>query len=314
MNKKFLRHLLITAAFALSSAVANAASYTSVTFFGDNLSDTGNFFLATGGAVPAAPYFSGRFSDGPVWTEYLATSLGFSAAPSLAGGSNYAIGGARTGATSSPPGVLAQANGIWAPANPGGADPNGLYVVVGGGNDLRDARSAFQTNSAADQAGRQAAAQAAATNLISVLSLLASQGAQHVLLANLPDLGQTPEAVGLGLVVSSSDATARFNALLPTIAGAGLSFGLNVSILDLFGLQNSVRNDALLNGGGVYGITNVFTPCGPFPGSIGASCSLSLFSDALNPSARAHQLIGEAALATGALNQVHADGFESPTP
>jgi phospholipase/lecithinase/hemolysin len=299
MNKKFLRHLLVTAAFALSSAVANAASYTSITFFGDSLSDTGNVFLATGGAVPAAPYFNGRFSNGLVWTEYLAISvgLGSSATASLMGGNNYAFGGARTGTAGSPPGVLAQAAGLWAPAHPGGADPGGLYVVVGGGNDLRDARLAFQTNSAADQAGRQAAAMAAATNLISVLSLLASQGAQHVLLANLPDLGQTPEAVGLGLVASSSDATARFNALLPTIAGAGASFGLNVNTLDLFGLQNLVMNDALFNGAGIYGITNVFTPCGSFPGSIGISCNLSLFSDALHPSGRAHQLIGEAAFA-----------------
>ncbi len=296
MNKKFLRHLLVTAAFALSSAAANAASYTSITFFGDSLSDTGNLFLATSGAIPVAPYFSGRFSNGPVWTDYLATSLGFSATPSLTTGNNYAFGGARTGTTGSPPGVLAQAAGLWAPL-PGGADPSGLYVVVGGGNDLRDARSAFQTNSATDQAGRQAAAQAAANNLISVLSVLKSEGAQNVLLANLPDLGQTPEAVGLGLVASSSDATARFNALLPAIAVAGASLGLNVNLLDLFGLQNLVMNDALFNGGGIYGITNVFTPCGSFVGSIGISCSISLFSDALHPSGRAHQLIGEAAFA-----------------
>ena len=95
-------------------------------------------------------------------------------APALAGGSNYAFGGARTGAGTSPvPGLLAQAGGLWSPAHPAGADPTGLYVVVGGGNDMRDARSAFQTNSVADQAGRQAAAQTAANSLISVRGFLA---------------------------------------------------------------------------------------------------------------------------------------------
>jgi phospholipase/lecithinase/hemolysin len=58
-----------------------------------------------------------------------------------------------------------------------------------------------------------------------------------------------------------------------------------------------IRNDALNNGGAVYGITNVFTPCGTFQGSFGISCNVSQFSDALHPSARAHALVGAAAVA-----------------
>lgn len=116
-------------------------------------------------------------------------------------------------------------------------------------------------------------------------------------MATLPDLGQTPEAVALGLAFASSDVSARFNALVPSIAGAGQSFGLNVSLLDIQGLQTAVINDALFNGGTQYGIVNVVTPCSPFPGNIGVSCSVSLFPDALHPSGAAHQLIGAAALA-----------------
>jgi phospholipase/lecithinase/hemolysin len=81
------------------------------------------------------------------------------------------------------------------------------------------------------------------------------------------------------------------------IAGVGAqTFGLNVSFLDMASLGAAVRDDALTNGGAVYGITNVFTPCGTFQGSVGASCSVSAFSDALHPSAIAHQLIGTAAV------------------
>lgn len=284
---------------ALTAQAATAAPFSKVVFFGDSLSDTGNVFLSTTGAVPASPYYNGRFSDGPVWLEYLAAGLGLpgNSAPIFVGGNNYAFGGARTGATVSPvPGILAQL-GLWAAGNPV-ADPDALYVVVGGGNDLRDARSAYQTNSAADQAGRQAAAAAAAGNIGTALGVLASRGAKNVLISTVPDLGQTPEAALLGLVLSSSDASARFNALLPGLLGVGTGLGLNMSLLDMAGLASAVIADALTNGGVTYGITNVLTPCGTFAGSIGQPCASSLFSDALHPSARAHQLIGAAALAS----------------
>jgi phospholipase/lecithinase/hemolysin len=120
---------------------------------------------------------------------------------------------------------------------------------------------------------------------------------QNVLIANLPDLGDTPEAAFLGVQAASSDASARFNALLPVIMGVGMqTFGMNMSFLDMAGLAAAVIADATTNGGAIFGITNVTTPCGPFQGSIGIACEVSLFSDALHPSARAHQLLGEAAL------------------
>jgi outer membrane lipase/esterase len=288
--------LLVTGLLAGPSAWAT--SFSSLTVFGDSLSDTGNVFLATGGAVPTAPYFNGRFSDGPVWIDHLAAGLGLpaGAVPALAGGGNYAFGGARTDAGAAPvPGLLAQVGGLWAPANPF-ADPTGLYVYAGGGNDMRDARSAFQGVTPADDDGRQAAAAAAITNMITGLSILAGSGAQSVLITNLPDLGATPEAFALGLVAASTDATARFNALIPTLITAGESFGLDVYFFDLAGLAAAIRDDALNNGGAVYGVTNVLTPCGPFPGSIGIPCNVSLFSDALHPTALAHRLAGLAAL------------------
>lgn len=287
--------LLAVAVAALASVPAWAVTYTSLTVFGDSLSDTGNISLATSGGTPGAPYYNGRFSNGPIWIDVLAAGLGTptGAVPSLAGGSNYAFGGARTGTDSNPPGVLGQVAGLWAPSH-AAADASGLYVVVGGGNDLRDARGGSST-----AASRQAAAQAAATNVFNAVSVLATHGAQHVLISNVPDLGVTPEAVGLGLVAQSTDVTQRFNLLIaglvPTLEATYA--GLDVSFLDMAGLAASIRSDALTNGGAVYGITNVLTPCGSFPGSAGVSCSVSAYSDALHPSAVAHALIGQAALA-----------------
>jgi phospholipase/lecithinase/hemolysin len=281
----------------LAGPSAHAVSFSSLTIFGDSLSDTGNIFAITGGAVPNAPYLPGRFSNGPVWVETLAAQLGLpiGATASLTGGGNYAFGGARTGVGGVPPGILGQVAGLWSPAMVG--DPSGLYVIAGGGNDMRDARSTFQGNTAADQAGRQAAAEAAAANLANALGLLAAEGAKHVLLANLPDLGATPEAAGLGLVAPSSDASARFNAQMPWLLDIGTGLGLSMHFFDLAALAADIRDDALNNGGAQYGILNVLTPCGTFPGSIGISCDISLFSDALHPSARAHNFAGLAAYA-----------------
>jgi phospholipase/lecithinase/hemolysin len=274
---------------SLALATSASAQFSNAYYFGDSLSDTGNVYAATGFTQPPPPYFNGRFSDGPVWVETLAVGLGLpsSSIASLLGGNNFAWGGART-AGGSIPSLLTQVGSFT--GNPGSLDPNALYVVVAGGNDMRDARSGNPANI-------PAAALAATGNLQTALGLLAADGARNVLVANLPDLGATPEAVGLGLVAVSTQATNAFNALMPGVVSFAQGLGLNVSFFDLAGVAAAVRNDALNNGGAVYGITNVFTPCGAFQGSIGISCSVSSFSDALHPSARAHQFIGNAALA-----------------
>lgn len=293
----------VLAAWTLVSAAAVAAPISSIVVFGDALSDTGNTFIATGGTAPAPPYSNGRFSDGPVWVEALAQALNVpagSVAPYLSGGENYAFGGARTGASTSPtPGVLAQLGGFWNVAGTRLADPDALYIFAGGLGDMRDARSAFQSTSPGDQAGREAAADAAVANLANAVSFLASRGATRVLILNLPDLGATPEAIGLGLAAASTDAALRFNANLSAVeASLEAQFaGLDVILFDWFAVTEAIRGDATQNGGATYGITNVVAPCGGFSGSAGASCAASLYSDSLHPSAVAHAIYANAALA-----------------
>lgn len=297
---QLLRNLLLPA-LAAASMAAHAGPFSGIFIFGDSLSDTGNVSIATGGAQPAAPYAPGRFSDGPVWVETFASGLGLTLTPALApgGGNNFAFGGARTGAVGTPPGVLAQAVGLWGGGSqapiPGRADPNALYVVVGGGNDMRDARLIFKGDPVADAAARQAAAMSAITNLATTISYLAASGARNVLISTLPDLGVTPEAIALGLQAASTDATNRFNALIPSLFGlesVPAFNGLDIRLLDMAAVAANVRVNF-----DEFGVTNVGLPCGAFAGSQGASCATSLFSDALHPSAFAHRLIGEAALA-----------------
>ena len=274
---------------ALLAGPACADGFSNAYFFGDSLSDTGNVFTYYGGALPVAPYYEGRFSNGKVWVEYLAEGIGHAdaAKASLLGGNNYAWGGARTSG-GTVPSLLAQIGSFTTPL--AAVDADALYVVVAGGNDMRDARSGPQANIGA-------VAKAATDNLKSAIDTLAGKGARNILVANLPDLGATPEAMVLGLTGVSTQATDAFNALMGGVVSHGQGLGLNMSFFDFAGLATAVRDDAVNNGGALYGITNVTTPCGAFQGSAGISCDVSQFSDALHPSALSHQMMGEAAIA-----------------
>ena len=76
--------------------------FSTIYSFGDSLSDAGNVSLGTLGTLPVGNgiYSGGRFTNGNVWVQDLAQNLGLAAPkPSLAGGTDYAYGGAETGPT-----------------------------------------------------------------------------------------------------------------------------------------------------------------------------------------------------------------------
>ncbi len=261
--------------FLLLLCAGRASAYTQLVVFGDSLSDSGNVFASSGGLIPIAPYFDGRFSNGPVWVETLASQLGLSATPSLSGGTNYAYGGARTGpAGDTPPSLVDQADTYLIDvANV--ADPGALYVVAGGGNDARDADTA-----------------ATVANISDIITDLVTAGAASFLVANVPDLGKTPEAINDGNEAAASALAASVNLDLQ-LALADLRVDLGVTVLELDAF--ALLNDFVTNPGN-YGFTNVDASCLVivFP------CSAPeqyLFWDTLHPTATAHALIGDAAYA-----------------
>jgi outer membrane lipase/esterase len=287
---------LFSAALAATMApsVATAAGtspFSDLVIFGDSLSDTGNLSLATGGLYPgnAQPYAPGRYSNGLLWTDFLAAGLGDAndAASYRLGGNNYAFAGARTGSGSGVPGLLDQTS-LWATTQP--ADANALYVLVGGGNDMRDARTDAPGNSVLEGKFRQISAANAVANLQSSLGVLAAHGAKHVLVSSLADLGNTPEAQLLGVGAASSDASLQFNLLMPGLLQYGAVLGLDVTFLDMAGVVSAVRANPA-----AYGIADIDHPCAGFFFSTGVSCDFSAFSDVLHPSSRAHELIAGAA-------------------
>src|SRR4029453_871640 len=98
MHGRLLAYILTA---VLAPALALAAPITSLVVVGDSLSDDGNGVILTGGTFPPPPYDQ-RASNGPVAVEYLASALGVPLAPSAAGGTNYAVLGAATGAVEIP--------------------------------------------------------------------------------------------------------------------------------------------------------------------------------------------------------------------
>lgn len=298
---KRLRSVLLPLALSLPLC-AMAGPFSNLFVFGDSLSDTGNLIAAAGPGARSfpfvGPYDGGRFSNGPLWIEGLATGLGLAsaAAPALLGGNNFAFAGARTGSSQNPPGLLAQAVGLWGgndlSVNLSFADPNALYVVVGGGNDMRDVRSLNPGMGPLDVVAHGAGAAAAIANLANTLGYLANKGAKHILISTLPDLGNTPEAALLNSQAASSDASDQFNALTQTfLMGFGAGLGLHMNLLDMAGLI-----DELLANPASFGISNTSLPCFGFAFSAVDSCATSLFADILHPSAITHSLIAQAAL------------------
>jgi outer membrane lipase/esterase len=245
-----------------SAAPAMAENFTALVAFGDSLSDTGN---------------AGRFSNGPVWVEHLAKSLGLPLRPSRAGGTNHAVGGAR--AVGGPNELRAQVRGYLAEQG-GSADPRALYTVWAGGNDLLAAGFA----SGPDTAGLDAAA-----TVGEAVAALGAAGARTVLVPNLPDLGITPalQAVGPAAAAEARRRSLAYDDALVLVLDRVAAHHPGVAILrlDVQALAERVLADP-----GAAGLRDVINPCQGRP-----SCEGALFWDPIHPSAHAHARLAAAA-------------------
>jgi phospholipase/lecithinase/hemolysin len=248
---------------AAMAATGSAPRYSGLVVFGDSLSDSGN---------------AGRFSNGPVWVEVIAARIGAPLAPSRLGGTNYAIGGART--HGGPNDLRAQAAHFLA-TQAGAVDADALYVVYAGANDL--------LSRGCGGSGREEAARAGAAAIRATIDDLATAGARHILVPNLPDIGLAPvvRAMGPACAAEARQLTHVFNdALEDALRQVDAKHGVTVRRLDVWQLADAVSHDPE-----AAGFTDVASPCK------GGSCQGALFWDYLHPSADAHVRLAEAALA-----------------
>lgn len=301
--------LLAAVSVTVVQAQAARAALSSVEklyVFGDSLSDSGNSGQLSGGAFPAPPYFENRFSNGKVAVEYLWDILNpgnttFTA--SLAGGTNYAVGGASSGKVNSIEQPVYNNTGIawqlnsFLNANPPFNPNTSLFVVRVFPNDVFYYTN---TNTSGLSVGTYAGADGGpvpftslptigVSNILGTINALANSGAENFLVVNSPDLSKAPAYLNTPAAAMMAEVSLTFNALLQSEVNALANSNpqLKITLFD----TNSLLNQVLANPA-QYGFSDVTTAC--FANSIVCSDPSShLYWDRLHPTTRGHALFAQ---------------------
>ncbi len=277
MVARFSRAALAAVLVALAIPAA-AAAPTRYIVFGDSLVDAGNANIGTGGlAAPAAlGYFHGRFTNGPDWTDWLnKAATGSFTVPFLAGGSNYAVGGARGAGDSTIPPFpqiipgLPSPLGIYGAAEGGTVDPTAVYTLVFGNNDVNAIQSGDTGGLTATQFGALYAG-----NMTNAAVGLYLGGASKIIILGVPNPFE-PEGVALE---AQLDAALNFaSATVPGLAS-------HIYRFDLFSFFTRLR--AHPTEFGLAADTDFVTPClvARVPGP-GVDCTGYFSFDGTHPTA-----------------------------
>jgi phospholipase/lecithinase/hemolysin len=253
------------------TSIASASSFSSVIVYGDSLSDNGNLYSFIG-YPPSPPYYNGRFSNGPVAAEQLATLLGDPLYDFAVGGATSGVGNYVDGGTQTTTGIygLPGMQVELAESAPLLASPlvsSSLFLVWGGANDFLVGGSPT----------------VAAQNIDSIVATLEGDGAQHILVPGLPNLGLTPDYLGDAAATAYST---QFNAVL---------------LADLPGDATYYNTSALLNeieaNPGAFGITDTTDAC-LVGTTVCANPSQHLFWDGFHPTTTTDTIVADQFAAT----------------
>jgi phospholipase/lecithinase/hemolysin len=248
----------------------------------------GNIAAASIDIYPGPYYSNDRFSNGPVYVEALATSLGLPpTVRSTAGGDNFAYGGAKTFGTGGLEGffirdVDEQVDQFLASRT---VDPNGLFVVFAGSNDIVGGQTdvGMPINSLAEDIGQ-----------------LIDAGARKFLVPNLPPLGYTPRFNTSPSTLATYNSRAQqFNSALAVMIDTleVNNPALTIFRFDLAGLFSEALADPQS-----FGLTNVTQAAAPGlqPGTgsyntsqIAPNAHEYLFWDDLHPTATVHAILSQ---------------------
>ena len=278
-------------------------NFSDVVVFGDSLSDSGN----AASLQPLPPGSSFTTNPDPVWSEIVAETFGASGENSLARGSNYAFAGACMNPDTPcdadlSPTVTEQIDRDFFLQEK--ADPNALYVIWGGVNDVTDSAGADPLN-----AGRYTVA-AASVN-VAQIRRLQEAGARHILAFNLPDISKSPYVVNLGQVAQGALTQ------LVTAYNETLYAGIRESEEGIIPINIHAFFNEIVENHGKYGFTDVTgTACGePDAGSaVSIACGPEgsrypvtyepdaneqyLFADRSHPSGATHAMIASMVTST----------------
>jgi phospholipase/lecithinase/hemolysin len=251
--------------------------FSSLVFFGDSLTDPGNLFALTG--QPLSPPYAQRFSNGPVYAEYLDDRLGVTS-------QNFAFGGAEatTDATDAPQqafiNLTAQVDRYL--AGLGGqpaADGTAAGVFIGNNDYLRLLNPADAPQLIGSVIG----------TINAQVQRLLGAGVDKILLFTLPSVAVTPLGNTLtpAQLAGAEAINAANNAALASLAAGYAAAGVNVTLVDTGRFARELDADAetfgflqsdipIVGPSGLTGITNLFAP------------DEIAFMDAIHPTTAAH--------------------------
>jgi phospholipase/lecithinase/hemolysin len=267
--------------------------------FGDSLSDPGNFYALTGltstapyDLIPSAPYAIGdnHFTNGETWVEQLADALDTQAGPAYAKArfSNYAVGGARARVAGFMD-LSTQVSSYLGQKHRRDRDDT-LYIVMIGGNDVRDAIEALLLDPTG--ATSMQILTAAVTSVNDNLQALYAAGARQIVVANAPDLAVVPAVIYAGPQVQ---AAAHFISVTYNMALDNLLNQLEPALqLQFTRLDIYAQLYAMINKPQAYGLRNVDTPCltpGVIDHAVCAKPDSYLFWDGIHPTRKGHAVI-----------------------
>lgn len=255
--------------------------YSGVYIFGDSLVDSGNakkaantfdfFFPGIDDPAPtAAGYYQGRFSNGYNYADRISLAVTGKPAKTVfpygfplpllgqirqsqpsGNNLNFGYGGAQAiQGDENVPGFRGQIDAY--KALPGYADPNALYVVNFGGNDLFQViEKGYSATQTADYLTRVSVRVAEQT------ARLEASGAQHILVAGAPDIGLVPK---YSILADSVEGSVRAKATAAAVQldqkleaalgklGPSTGFTADLELFSFIDFTNALLDDPTLFG------------------------------------------------------------------
>ncbi|WP_013323903.1 SGNH/GDSL hydrolase family protein [Gloeothece verrucosa] len=241
--------------------------------FGDSLSDVGNIFqLTEQQRPPSPPYYSGRYSNGRLWVEYLADELQLT--PNHV--TNLAWGGATTqGTIGNTVSLKKQIEKFL--ANHPNINSQALCIIWIGANDYLYGATNVK---------------ATVGNIVEGVFSLVNTGMKKFLIVNLPDLGKLPATRDTKAATSLSALTKAHNKYLSqSIQQLKQDLGPRVEIaeFDVYSVYQQVTRRP-----NQFGLTNVNDSCLK-NSSVCQHPEGFLFWDGVHPSTAAHQILAKKA-------------------
>jgi phospholipase/lecithinase/hemolysin len=306
----------------VGSQVADLPTFSGLFVFGDSLVDPGNALraaqlladlpftsLPNGAPTASKGYFEGRFSDGYNFADLISNKLiltptqptfpyGFESPlfgltipfVSRPSGDNlsFAYGGAQARQGDEQVPDLDDQTDIYRkyPA----ADPNALYLVTIGGNDIRE----LVPRSGNPLVGDLATARLTdvAGEIIEEVSQLIQFGARHVLVTGIPDVGIVPEYIGTPNEAARRTLATEYAERLDALVRTGLADLTLPAGAKLYGFDLAALSDAILADPAAYGFSNVHDARTAVQnGALESVGSGFLFFDGVHPAAQTHALV-----------------------